>query len=104
MPQRTPVSKLGPLQPGLEPEVRDLAIFLREQFDLLGMSVRAYAKQHKWEPGTVSRFLNGARIPTPYFVDDLVADAGTAADAGTQRLRGPGEDQWNRGRDLRTKA
>lgn len=95
------VGGLGPLQADLQPDVHDLAVFLREQFSMLGTTVRAYAKQHNWDPGTVSRFLSGSRIPTPEFVDALVADVTENTDAGTQQSR---DDLWGRGRDLRLKA
>ena len=101
MARRPLVGGLGPLQADLQPEVHDLAVFLREQFSMLGTTVRAYAKQHHWDPGTVSRSLSGSRIPTPEFVEALVADVIESTDAGTQQSR---DDLWGRARDLRLKA
>jgi hypothetical protein len=104
MPRRTAVGRLKQLQASLEPEVYDLAMFLCERFDELGMSVRAFAETRNRDPGTVSRFLKGVRIPPPDFVEALVANADSDAVAGTQRSLKLRDDQLRRGRDLRMRA
>jgi hypothetical protein len=68
--------KLDPLPRDLAPELRELAEFLRRHFSVLKISVRAFAHRHNWDPGAVSRFLSGDRIPPQSFADALLADAG----------------------------
>ncbi len=68
--------RLAPLPDDLAPELRELAEFLRSHFSALNTSVRAYAVGHNWDPGAVSRFLSGDRIPPQSFADALLADAG----------------------------
>jgi hypothetical protein len=98
MPREDSSGNLAPLPDDLAPELRDLAIFLRKRFDLLRTSVRAYAHRNNWDPGAVSRFLSGDRIPPQDFADTLLADAGPQ--------RSPEEVEAERAHvfDLRIKA
>jgi hypothetical protein len=89
---------LSPLPDDLSPELRKLAEFLRGHFYMIGTSVRAYALRNNWDPGAVSRFLKGERIPQQSFVDTLLADA------GPQRSPDEVEQEHKQGFDLRLKA
>ena len=91
-------SNLSPLPDDLSPELRKLAEFLRGHFYMIGTSVRAYALRNNWDPGAVSRFLKGERIPPQSFVDTLLADA------GPQRSPDEVEQEHKEGLDLRLKA
>jgi hypothetical protein len=68
--------KLEPLSRDLAPELRELAEFLRGHFYKVNTSVRAYAHRINRDPGVVSRYLSGDRIPPQDFADSLLADAG----------------------------
>ena len=89
---------LSPLSDDLPPELRKLAQFLRRHFHIIGTSVRGYALQNNWDPGAVSRFLSGERIPPQSFVDTLLADA------GPQRSPDEVEQEQTEGVDLRLRA
>lgn len=67
-------SSLVPLDGGLPDESRAFAEALRSLFVGLGVSVRRYAARRNRDAGSVSRFLNGTRIPTWEFVHDLLSD------------------------------
>jgi hypothetical protein len=67
---------LRPLPPDLGPEARSLAEFLRKHFYRCDMSLRHFAETIHLDPGVVSRYLSGARIPPQPFVDALLAVAG----------------------------
>lgn len=69
-PMRT-TSQLAPLNPDLEPDVRTFVQHVRDLFALTEMSVRRYAALHKYDPGTISRYLNGVRLPSTQFLDSL---------------------------------
>lgn len=92
------MTKLRPLRDDLAPEARQLAEFLRQVFDQIGTGVRDYARDTHWEPGTISRFLSGERIPRQDFVDKLLADA------YPQHTPAEAEEERRRGRDLRNDA
>ncbi|WP_225823198.1 chromosomal replication initiator protein DnaA [Streptomyces naphthomycinicus] len=68
------MSVLVPLGGDLPEESRALAEALRRLFDGLGVSVRRYAARRHRDPGSLSRFLNGTRIPPWEFVQDLIRD------------------------------
>ncbi|WP_251095153.1 chromosomal replication initiator protein DnaA [Streptomyces sp. Caat 7-52] len=68
------MSVLVPLGGDLPEESRALAEALRRLFDGLGVSVRRYAARRHRDPGSLSRFLNGTRIPPWEFVHDLIRD------------------------------
>jgi hypothetical protein len=65
---------------------------------MIKTGVRAYALRNNWDPGAVSRFLRGDRIPPQSFVDTLLADA------GPQRSPAEVEQQQAEGLELRLKA
>ncbi|MGO4424008.1 response regulator, partial [Streptomyces sp. MCAF7] len=75
--------ELRPLGEGLSQECRDFALALRDLFKGLEVSVRRYAARRYRDPGTLSRYLSGTRIPPWEFVQDLFTDLaerrGTAA-------------------------
>ncbi|WP_133733813.1 hypothetical protein [Nocardia ignorata] len=65
--------QFGPLRPDLPGERRALADALRYQFALLGaISAREYAKKQALQPSTVTRYFNGAVLPSEEFIKDLV--------------------------------
>ncbi|QDQ15399.1 chromosomal replication initiator protein DnaA [Streptomyces spectabilis] len=68
------MGSLVPLGGELPEESRALAEALRRLFDGLGLSVRRYAARRSWDAGSLSRFLNGTRVPTWEFVNSLCHD------------------------------
>ena len=62
---------LSPIPDDVLPEIRDFAQTLRVLFGALGMSLNRLAALLHSDPGTVSRYLSGQRIPPPDFVDSL---------------------------------
>ncbi|AWI30135.1 response regulator [Streptomyces tirandamycinicus] len=68
------MGELLPLASDLSEEGRALSEALRSIFSGLGISVRRYAARRHRDPGSVSRFLNGSRIPPWEFVADLIND------------------------------
>ncbi|MFI9052137.1 DnaA ATPase domain-containing protein [Streptomyces sp. NPDC053427] len=77
------MGSLEPLDSDLPPEAGELAAALRSLFDALEVSVRRYGARRHRDAGSISRFLNGTRIPAWEFVADLLTDVaeqrGTAA-------------------------
>ncbi len=65
---------LAPLKEDLPPEKRALAEDLRQVFLLLGVGVRRYAARRFLDPASVSRYLNGGRVPPWDFVAGVIAD------------------------------
>ncbi|MEV6805836.1 hypothetical protein [Streptomyces sp. NPDC051129] len=57
------MSVLVPLGGDLPEDSRVLAEALRRLFAGLGVSVRRYAARRHRDPGSLSRFLNGTRVP-----------------------------------------
>ncbi|WP_172381693.1 chromosomal replication initiator protein DnaA [Streptomyces sp. MNP-20] len=68
------MGSLVPLGGELPDESRALAEALRALFDGLGLSVRRYAARRSWDAGSLSRFLNGTRVPTWEFINSLFHD------------------------------
>ncbi|MFG2094675.1 response regulator [Streptomyces sp. NPDC048612] len=68
------MGELRPLGSDLPEESRALAQALRELFEGLEVSVRRYAARRRRDPGTLSRYLNGTRLPPWRVVTDLLAD------------------------------
>ncbi|MEU9337039.1 response regulator [Streptomyces sp. NPDC048290] len=68
------MAELRPLGDDLNDASRALAQSLRELFDGLKVSVRRYAARRCLDPGTVSRYLNGTRLPPWQVISDLFAD------------------------------
>ncbi|MFE2183231.1 response regulator [Streptomyces sp. NPDC059455] len=68
------MSVLHPLGENLPEECRAFAVELRKLFLGLGVSLRRYAVRRHRDPSTISRFLNGTRIPPWEFVFDLFTD------------------------------
>lgn len=66
------MSGLDPLGDDIRPEVRELAETLRMLFASLKISLRRYAARTHSDPGTVSRYLNGKRVPPWSFVTGLL--------------------------------
>ncbi|MEU8760050.1 response regulator [Streptomyces sp. NPDC048659] len=78
------MGELRPLGDDLSNPSRALAEALRELFEGLQVSVRRYAARRELDPGTVSRYLNGTRLPPWQVISDLLADvAGTRGTAVT---------------------
>ncbi|MFJ7181085.1 hypothetical protein ACIQXA_32900 [Streptomyces massasporeus] len=63
---------LDPLGDDIRPEVRELAETLRMLFASLKISLRRYSARTHSDPGTVSRYLNGKRVPPWSFVTGLL--------------------------------
>ncbi|MFJ6101846.1 response regulator [Streptomyces sp. NPDC092359] len=68
------MAELRPLGDGLNDASRALAQALRELFEGLNVSVRRYAARRCLDPGAVSRYLNGTRLPPWQVISDLFAD------------------------------
>jgi hypothetical protein len=64
---------LEPISDGTSEENRALATALRTLFAALDMSVRRYGARCHTDPGTVSRYLKGTRVPPWNFIKDLLA-------------------------------
>jgi transcriptional regulator with XRE-family HTH domain len=62
---------LSPIPDGVDPGARDFAATLRVLFGALGISLNRLAALLHSDPGTVSRYLSGKRIPPPDFIDSL---------------------------------
>ncbi|HZF90591.1 ATP/GTP-binding protein [Streptomyces sp.] len=65
---------LAPLKDGLPPERQALAENLRQIFLVLGISVRRYAARRFLNASSVTRYLNGERVPPWDFVAGVIAD------------------------------
>lgn len=68
------MGELRPLGEDLNEASRALAVALRELFESLHLSVRRYAARRRLDPGTVSRYLNGTRLPPWQVISDLFTD------------------------------
>jgi transcriptional regulator with XRE-family HTH domain len=62
---------LSPIPDDVLSEIRDFAEMLRTLFGALGMSLNRLAAMLHSDPGTVSRYLSGKRVPPPDFIDAL---------------------------------
>ncbi|MFJ9419203.1 DnaA ATPase domain-containing protein [Streptomyces sp. NPDC101227] len=87
------MGSLEPLGSDLPYEAGELAAALRSLFGALEVSVRRYGARRHRDAGSISRFLNGTRIPVWEFVADLLTDVaeqrGTAATPDmVEHLRG----------------
>ncbi|MET9062452.1 DnaA/Hda family protein [Streptomyces antibioticus] len=72
------MTSLEPLDGDLSSEAHELALALRRLFGALEVGVRRYAARRSRDAGSVSRYLNGTRIPNWEFVADLLADVAEA--------------------------
>ncbi|MEV6867466.1 SpoIIE family protein phosphatase [Streptosporangium subroseum] len=77
---RRPV-ELAPLSPELSPQVVAWAGELRAQFTALGMSISLFCRLHPIDKGTVSRYLNGKRVPADRWFLDKILTIRASADA-----------------------
>ncbi|WP_433478763.1 hypothetical protein ACQPZP_18010 [Spirillospora sp. CA-142024] len=69
-----PLGALKPLDPELSPEVQAWAQEVRTLWSAVGMSVNRFARLNHIDKGTVSRYLNGRRVPGDrWFLDRLLA-------------------------------
>ncbi len=77
--RRSP-AELKPLASGLSAEVLDWAVELRRIWASVGLSLNRFASLHPIDKGTISRYLNGQRVPRDrWFLDkllDIQADYG----------------------------
>ncbi|MFC8131988.1 FxSxx-COOH system tetratricopeptide repeat protein [Streptomyces sp. NPDC057302] len=71
-------SVLKPIPPHVAHECRELAQALRSLFVGLRISVRRYAVRAHYDPGTVSRYLNGTAVAPAEFIERLLTDAAQA--------------------------
>ncbi|MEU6718336.1 PP2C family protein-serine/threonine phosphatase [Nonomuraea sp. NPDC046802] len=84
---RRPV-EMASLSPELSPQVLAWATELRAQFVALGMSLSLFAKLHPIDKGSVSRYLNGKRVPTDrWFLDQILALRAGAGAPVTEEVR-----------------
>ena len=71
--RRSPAD-MKPLAPGLSAEVLDWAVELRMIWAATGLSMNQFASLHPIDKGTISRYLNGQRVPRDrWFLDKLLA-------------------------------
>ncbi|MEU5050811.1 hypothetical protein [Streptomyces sp. NPDC021096] len=87
---------LAPLGDGLSAEKRALAENLRELFTGLGISVRRYASQRHLDAGTVSRYLNGTRVPSWDFIEGLIEDRNRQEKPVTVEVEQLLQELWRR--------
>jgi hypothetical protein len=82
-------ANLSPLDSGLSPEVLDWARALRRLWEAIGLSINRFAQLHPMvDKGTVSRYLNGKRVPTePWFLDQLLAILSNRGRPVTEEVR-----------------
>lgn len=66
--------RFAPLKDGLAPEKLALAHSLRTVFPALGLGVRRYAARRHLDAATVTRYLNGERVPPWDFIARLLVD------------------------------
>ncbi|TKK88111.1 hypothetical protein FDA94_14390 [Herbidospora galbida] len=84
---RRPVD-LAPLSPELNPQVMVWAAELRTQFTALGMSINLFCRLHPIDKGTVSRYLNGKRVPVDrWFLDRIIAMRASSGSQVTDDVR-----------------
>jgi hypothetical protein len=76
--------QLQPISEKASPEAKALAEGLRDIFSGLNLSVRRYATRCHCDPGTLSRYLNGSRVPPWSFVRQLITDVGSAKQRSVQ--------------------
>ncbi|MEW2343784.1 MULTISPECIES: hypothetical protein [Streptomyces] len=74
---------LEPIGEAVPEENRALAEALRTLFDSLGISMRRYAARCHTDPGTLSRYLKGLRIPSWSFIVNLLAHVAEARESQT---------------------
>ena len=63
---RRPTFCLKPLEPELKPEVREWVGGLRDVWETAGLSIGQFAVLHPFDKGTISRYLNGRRVPSDH--------------------------------------
>ncbi|GII64651.1 hypothetical protein Skr01_47360 [Sphaerisporangium krabiense] len=81
-------AELAPLSPELSPQVMVWAKELRAQFTALGMSISLFSRLHPIDKGSVSRYLNGKRVPADrWFLDQVLALRASAGTAVTDEVR-----------------
>jgi hypothetical protein len=82
------VASLKPLSPDLSTEVRDWVTELRKVWSATGLSMNQFASIHPIDKGTVSRYLNGERVPADrWFLDKLLAMQGDSGKPVTDEVR-----------------
>ncbi|QHC30744.1 ATP/GTP-binding protein [Streptomyces sp. HF10] len=79
--------RLAPLKDGLAPEKRALAEDLRRIFLVLGIGVRRYAARRFVDASSVTRYLNGERVPPWDFIEGLIAHVEEAKAPLTPEVR-----------------
>jgi|HubBroStandDraft_4_1064222.scaffolds.fasta_scaffold292084_2 hypothetical protein len=89
--RRSPAD-LKPLAPGLSVEVLDWAGELRTIWAAIGLSMNQFASLHPIDKGTISRYLNGQRVPRGrWFFGQALGYPGRVWPAGhSGRARAPG--------------
>ncbi|MFE0853900.1 coiled-coil domain-containing protein [Streptomyces mutabilis] len=74
---------LEPISEGTSEENRALAEALRTLFDSLGLSMRRYAARCYTDPGTLSRYFKGTRVPPWNFIVNLLAHVAEVRESQT---------------------
>ncbi|MEU2406143.1 hypothetical protein ACTOXX_28560 [Streptomyces rubiginosohelvolus] len=77
------VGALEPIGDDVGEENRALAEALRTLFNSLGISIRRYAARCYTDPGTISRYLKGTRVPPWSFITTLLAHVAEERDSQT---------------------
>ncbi|WP_228648536.1 PP2C family protein-serine/threonine phosphatase [Microtetraspora sp. AC03309] len=81
-------TELKPLSPELSPQVMVWAAELRAQFTALGMSISLFCRLHPIDKGTVSRYLNGKRVPADrWFLDKILTIRASTGTPVTDEVR-----------------
>jgi DNA-binding CsgD family transcriptional regulator len=85
---RKSMAALKPLAPGLSPEVQDWVEELRRVWVATGLSLNQFASVHPIDKGSVSRYLNGQRVPRDrWFLDKILAIQAASGQAVTPAVR-----------------
>jgi EAL domain-containing protein (putative c-di-GMP-specific phosphodiesterase class I) len=84
----TPSAGVKPLGPGLSPEVVNWVIELRTVWAATGLTLNRFASVHPIDKGTISRYLNGQRVPRDrWFLDKLLAIQAESGKPATSAVR-----------------
>jgi hypothetical protein len=82
------LASLKPLSPNLSAEVRDWVTELRVVWVATGLSMNQFASIYPIDKGTVSRYLNGERVPADrWFLDKLLAMQADSGKPVTNEVR-----------------
>lgn len=72
---RRPTLGLKPLESELKPEVREWVGELRAVWETVGLSMGQFAVLYPFDKGTISRYLNGRRVPSDHHFLNMLLSA-----------------------------